>query len=82
MFRRAAGASQAGVQGKGVGLALVRSIAQNYDGRAWVQSQLGHGSDFCFALNARRTAPGGENPFGHQTPDKTEFADAGHQAVD
>ncbi|HUU21352.1 MAG TPA: HAMP domain-containing sensor histidine kinase [Phycisphaerae bacterium] len=82
VFRRAAGASQAGVPGKGVGLALVRSIAQNYDGRAWVQSQLGHGSDFCFALNARRTAPGGENPFDHQTPEKTEFADAGHPAVD
>jgi len=68
VFRRAAQAARRGVEGKGVGLALVRTIAQNYDGRASVQSEPGQGSDFCFALSARRTAGGEESPLDPPPP--------------
>jgi signal transduction histidine kinase len=51
IFRR--GRNQQGVVGKGVGLASVKSILENYNGRIWVESELGQGSRFRFTINAR-----------------------------
>jgi signal transduction histidine kinase len=64
IFRRADGAATAEVQGKGVGLAAVRSVVSNYDGRAWVESQPGRGATFFVALGIEDTQPppeGGED---------------------
>jgi signal transduction histidine kinase len=57
IFRRAESAATAGVPGKGVGLAVVRSVVSNYDGRAWVESELGRGSTFFVALGVDNTKP-------------------------
>ena len=56
IFGRVATDTNANVPGKGVGLALVRSIAHNYDGWAWVESSPGAGSTFCVALDAQAVA--------------------------
>lgn len=68
VFRRAS-AAKAGVEGKGVGLATVRTIVQSHDGRIWVQSELGKGSTFFIALPVATTeikgadeGPGQEAP--------------------
>jgi NtrC-family two-component system sensor histidine kinase KinB len=37
-------------EGVGLGLSIVRRIVQGHSGRAWVESQPGHGSKFCFTL--------------------------------
>ena len=40
--------SQDDIEGTGVGLALVKKIVEGQGGRAWVESQLGHGASFRF----------------------------------
>jgi len=50
VFRRAKNATTMKVPGKGVGLASVKSIIENYNGRLWVQSTPGQGTTFHFAL--------------------------------
>lgn len=50
VFRRAKNASVMKVPGKGVGLASVKSIVENYSGRLWVESVQGAGTTFCFAI--------------------------------
>jgi signal transduction histidine kinase len=57
VFRR--GKNQQGVAGKGVGLASVKSIIENYNGRIWVESTPGQGSYFRFTINARFVAAEG-----------------------
>ncbi len=53
VFRRTrSAASQA--EGKGVGLAAVKAIAESHDGEAWVESELGRGSTFYFSLAKAR----------------------------
>ncbi len=47
--------SAAKVQGKGVGLALVKSVVANYNGRAWVRSDPGKGATFFLALEIKNT---------------------------
>lgn len=53
VFRRVQSAATAKVPGKGVGLALIRNIVSNYDGKTWVESKPGVGSKFCFSLAAQ-----------------------------
>lgn len=38
------------VKGSGLGLFIVRSVAQRHGGRAWVESIEGEGSTFCFSI--------------------------------
>ena len=50
VFRRAKNASNAKIPGKGVGLASVKSIIENYSGRLHVESVQGKGTTFHFAI--------------------------------
>ena len=53
VFRR--GNNHGGVEGKGVGLASVKAIVENYQGTIWVEPNLrdGGGSSFSFTVNSR-----------------------------
>ena len=44
--------SRSPVRGSGIGLALVKHIAESHGGRAWVESELGHGSTFTLTIPA------------------------------
>ncbi|MCK5113811.1 MAG: HAMP domain-containing histidine kinase [Phycisphaerae bacterium] len=57
VFRRGDAASTKDVGGKGVGLAVVRSIVMNYGGRIWVESTPGEGASFIFTLAQEATQP-------------------------
>ncbi len=50
VFRRADDPSLSKVEGKGVGLAVVKSIITNYEGTVWVESEVGMGTTFFFTL--------------------------------
>jgi signal transduction histidine kinase len=52
VFRRAKNATVMKVPGKGVGLASVKSIIENYHGRLWAESVEGQGTTFHVALPA------------------------------
>ena len=60
VFRRAQDPSVTRVEGRGVGLAVVKGIVSNYDGRVWVQSEIGQGATFFVALGVRCTCPPAE----------------------
>jgi signal transduction histidine kinase len=50
VFRRAKSASIMKIPGKGVGLASVKSIIENYRGRLWAESTPGEGTTFFLAI--------------------------------
>ncbi len=49
-FQQASSASSPRFQGTGLGLAIVRHIVEAHGGRVWVESEVGQGSTFAFAL--------------------------------
>lgn len=55
VFRRASSAEATKAEGKGVGLATVKAIASNYDGRVWVESDVGAGAAFFVAISVKAT---------------------------
>jgi len=56
VFRRGERATASEVQGKGVGLAMVKAVALSYGGNAWVESVPGHGATFYVSLSVEGTA--------------------------
>jgi len=50
VFRRAKNATVMKVPGKGVGLASVKSIVENYNGRLWAESEQGKGTTLFVAF--------------------------------
>jgi signal transduction histidine kinase len=56
VFRRGRNSHTQNIAGKGVGLASVKSIIETYNGKIWVESELGKGSTFRFTINARFVA--------------------------
>jgi signal transduction histidine kinase len=53
VFRRGKSEVAQKVAGKGVGLASVKSIIENYSGKIWVESQLAQGTTFFFTINGK-----------------------------
>jgi two-component system, NtrC family, sensor histidine kinase GlrK len=49
-FRQASQVVSRGFQGSGMGLAIVRHIINAHGGKVWVESEVGRGSTFTFAL--------------------------------
>ncbi len=43
-------ANRAKYPGTGIGLAIVKRVVERYGGEAWVESEFGEGSTFCFSL--------------------------------
>lgn len=62
VFRRAKNASMMKVPGKGVGLASVKSIVENYNGRLWATSVAGEGTTFHVAFPLNHFENGGGEP--------------------
>jgi signal transduction histidine kinase len=51
VFRRGKNTQVTNVNGKGVGLASVKSIIETYNGSIWIESEVGKGSTFRFTIN-------------------------------
>jgi len=57
VFRRGGASATKDVGGKGVGLAVVRTIVANYGGKIWVESSPGEGASFFFTLAESAAQP-------------------------
>ena len=55
-FVRGSAVAEKQVRGSGIGLALVKHIAESHGGQAWVESELGHGSTFSVTIPFRKTS--------------------------
>jgi two-component system phosphate regulon sensor histidine kinase PhoR len=55
-FVRGSAVADKQVRGSGIGLALVKHIAESHGGEAWVESELGHGSTFIVTIPMRKTS--------------------------
>jgi signal transduction histidine kinase len=62
VFRRAENSATMRTEGKGVGLAVVKSVMSNYGGQAWVESQIGRGATFFVTLEVNNI----KNPTEHR----------------
>jgi signal transduction histidine kinase len=53
IFRRGRSETTQKTQGKGIGLASVKSIIETYSGKIWVESKLNEGTAFFFTINGK-----------------------------
>jgi signal transduction histidine kinase len=53
VFRRGKSRTTQTIAGKGVGLAVVKSIIETYNGKIWVTAAPGQGSTFRFTINGK-----------------------------
>jgi PAS domain S-box-containing protein len=54
-FYRVGGQATRDMEGHGLGLAITKSVVETHGGRVWVESTVGQGSTFAFALPAAQT---------------------------
>lgn len=57
IFRRVTNKEAAAIEGKGVGLAVVKTIVELLGGEIWVESKLGEGSTFYFTMDRALVSP-------------------------
>jgi len=77
VFYRANNGASGNVEGKGVGLAMVKNVMSNYQGSAWVESTPGEGATFFVTLDVESTTPPGDQTTGERQEHQAELHPAG-----